>query len=52
MGADTIVAALDAATGQGTWKQPFASLATSAPVIAGQALYARTTDGRVVEFVR
>jgi hypothetical protein len=52
MGAGSMVAALDAATGQGTWKQPFASLATSAPIIAGQALYARTTDGRVIQFAR
>jgi outer membrane protein assembly factor BamB len=50
MGADTAVAALDATTGHDTWKQSVASLATAAPVIAGQSLYVRTTDGRVLGF--
>ncbi|HEY3229335.1 MAG TPA: PQQ-binding-like beta-propeller repeat protein [Roseiflexaceae bacterium] len=50
MGADTAVSALDATTGRGTWKQSVASLATAAPVIAGQSLYVRTTDGRVLGF--
>jgi outer membrane protein assembly factor BamB len=52
MGADTAVAALDATTGHGTWKQLVASLATTAPVIAGRSLYVRTTDGRVLGFGR
>ncbi|MFL5806242.1 MAG: PQQ-binding-like beta-propeller repeat protein [Roseiflexaceae bacterium] len=52
MGADTAVAALDAITGRDTWKQPVASLATAAPVIAGRSLYVRTTDGRVIGFGR
>jgi outer membrane protein assembly factor BamB len=50
MGANTAVAALDTSTGRNTWKQLVASLATTAPVIAGHSLYVRTTDGRVLGF--
>jgi outer membrane protein assembly factor BamB len=50
MGQDTAVAALDATTGRNTWKYAVASLATAAPVIAGQSLYVRTIDGRVLGF--
>ncbi len=50
MGPDTAIAALDVASGRSTWTLPVASLATTAPVIAGQALYVRTTDGRVLGF--
>jgi outer membrane protein assembly factor BamB len=39
---------LDAETGKPVWTQPIKALASAAPVIAGQALYVRTTDGRVV----
>jgi outer membrane protein assembly factor BamB len=52
MGRDTAIMALDAATGRDAWKQPVASLSTAAPVIAGQSLYVRTTDGRVLGFER
>jgi outer membrane protein assembly factor BamB len=52
MGAGTAVAALDAGTGRDTWKHSVASLSTAAPVIAGQSLYVRTTDGRVLGFGR
>jgi outer membrane protein assembly factor BamB len=50
LGPDTAITVLDIATGRSTWQQPVASLATTAPVIAGQALYVRTTDGRVLGF--
>jgi outer membrane protein assembly factor BamB len=49
-GADTAIVALDMASGQSAWNQPVASLATSAPVIAGKTIYVRTGDGRVLSF--
>jgi len=49
-GADTAIVALDAANGQSAWSQQVASLATSAPVIAGKTIYVRTGDGRVLSF--
>jgi outer membrane protein assembly factor BamB len=49
-GADTAIVALDVASGQSAWDQPVASLATSAPVIAGKTIYVRTGDGRVLGF--
>ena len=49
-GADTAIVALDAVSGQSAWDQPVASLATSAPVIAGKTIYVRTGDGRVLSF--
>jgi outer membrane protein assembly factor BamB len=52
LGTGTAVAALDANTGRDTWKQVISSLAKTAPVIAGQSLYLRTTDGRVLGFGR
>ena len=52
LGASTAVAALDVGTGRDTWKQAIGSLAKTAPVIAGQSLYVRTTDGRVLGFGR
>jgi len=52
MGVSTTLSALDAGTGRNTWMLPVKSLATTAPVIAGQSLYARTTDGRVLGFWR
>ncbi len=52
MGANTAVAALDAITGRDVWRRSVAALAEAAPVIAGQALYVRTTDGRVLGFGR
>jgi outer membrane protein assembly factor BamB len=52
LGAGTAVSALDANTGHDTWKQGVGSLAKAAPVIAGQSLYVRTTDGRVLGFGR
>ncbi len=39
---------LDVQTGKPILTQPVARLAAAAPVIAGQTLYVRTTDGRVV----
>jgi outer membrane protein assembly factor BamB len=50
MGASTILAAIDASSGQNAWTLPVKALSTSAPVIAGQSLYVRTTDGRVLGF--
>jgi outer membrane protein assembly factor BamB len=50
MGAGTALSALDAGTGRNTWTLPVKSLATTPPVIAGQSLYVRTTDGRVLGF--
>jgi outer membrane protein assembly factor BamB len=50
MGASTSLSALDASTGRNTWTLPVKSLAATAPVIAGQSLYVRTTDGRVLGF--
>jgi outer membrane protein assembly factor BamB len=50
MGANTAVAVLDATTGRDTWRRPVAALAEAAPVIAGQSLYVRTMDGRVLGF--
>jgi outer membrane protein assembly factor BamB len=50
MGAGTSLQALDAGTGRRTWTLPVESLATMPPVIAGQSLYVRTTDGRVLGF--
>jgi outer membrane protein assembly factor BamB len=49
-GVSTSLLALDAGTGHSTWTLPVKSLATTAPVIAGQSLYVRTTDGRVLGF--
>lgn len=51
MGADARVEALDVATGQSAWSQPVQKLATTAPIVAGRAVYVRTTDGQVVELV-
>jgi outer membrane protein assembly factor BamB len=50
MGVDTAISALDATTGRNTWTMAVKSLATTPPVIAGQSLYVRTTDGRVLGF--
>jgi outer membrane protein assembly factor BamB len=50
LGASTSLSALDAGTGRNTWTLAVKSLATTAPVIAGQSLYVRTTDGRVLGF--
>jgi outer membrane protein assembly factor BamB len=47
-GADSRVVALDAVSGTSVWKQPVRSLATTAPVIAGGAVYVRMDDGRVL----
>lgn len=49
-GASTSLSALDAGTGLSTWTLPVKSLASTAPVIAGQSLYVRTTDGRILGF--
>lgn len=46
--ANTAVEALDSATGKSVWKQPVRSLASTAPVIAGGAIYVRMEDGRVL----
>jgi outer membrane protein assembly factor BamB len=49
-GADSAVVALDAASGQSSWRQTVGSLSTNAPVIAGKTIYVRTGDGRVLGF--
>jgi outer membrane protein assembly factor BamB len=49
-GASTSLSALDAGTGLSTWTLPVKSLSSTAPVIAGQSLYVRTTDGRILGF--
>lgn len=51
MGAGASVAALDMATGAAVWSQAVPRLATTAPIIAGRAIYVRTTDGRVIELL-
>lgn len=51
MGAGASVVALDMTTGANVWSQPVPRLATTAPVIAGRAIYVRTTDGRVIELL-
>lgn len=51
MGASAAVEAIDIATGASIWSQPVPRLATTAPVIAGRAIYVRTTDGRVIELL-
>lgn len=48
MGGATAVVALDSGSGRELWKQPLRSLATTAPVIAGGAIYVRMEDGRVL----
>lgn len=50
MGAATALTILDVATGQNTHNLPVQLLGTSAPVIAGNALYVRAADGRVLGF--
>ncbi|HMO59095.1 MAG TPA: PQQ-binding-like beta-propeller repeat protein [Roseiflexaceae bacterium] len=45
---NTELVALDIATGASIWAQPLRSLAPTAPIIAGQTVYVRTTDGQVV----
>ena len=49
-GPDSALQALDAATGKHNWRMTFPNLSTAAPVIAGQTIYVRTTDGRVMSF--
>ncbi len=44
----TGLSVLDVATGKEVWNQRVTALASAAPVIAGQTLYLRTTDGRVL----
>ncbi len=51
MGASAAVEAIDITTGASIWSQPVPRLATTAPVIAGRAIYVRTTDGRVIELL-
>lgn len=50
MGPGTAVAALDGHSGKSLWQLPVPKLSTAAPVIAGQTVYVRTTDGRVLGF--
>jgi outer membrane protein assembly factor BamB len=50
MQASTQLIALDATTGTNIWQQPVEKLATTAPVIAGRAMYIRTLDGRILAF--
>ncbi len=51
MGTNASVAALDMATGESVWSQTVPRLATTAPIIAGRAIYVRTTDGKVIELL-
>jgi outer membrane protein assembly factor BamB len=44
----TSIVVLDATTGDRVQQQAYPTLTTAAPVIAGQTLYVRTTDGRIV----
>jgi outer membrane protein assembly factor BamB len=48
--ANTTVHALERESGSSTWKQTVTKLATTAPIVAGRAIYVRTTDGRIVAF--
>jgi outer membrane protein assembly factor BamB len=50
MGANTAINALATDTGASVWRKPTSKLSTSAPVIAGQTMYIRATDGRVFAF--
>jgi outer membrane protein assembly factor BamB len=50
MGGNTTLTALDAASGKNAWQQAVQKLSTTAPVIAGRAIYVRTTDGRILAF--
>lgn len=42
--------ALDASSGKAIWNQKVPNLVGASPVIAGNTLYLRTTDGRVIAF--
>ena len=44
----TAVSALEIATGKQIWTQSVPALSNASPVIAGQTVYLRTTDGRVL----
>lgn len=44
----TAVTALDVATGKQVWSQSVPTLSNASPIIAGQTVYLRTTDGRVL----
>ncbi|MFO7170812.1 MAG: PQQ-binding-like beta-propeller repeat protein, partial [Chloroflexota bacterium] len=48
IGADSAVLALNASSGESMWEQRIRSLASTAPIIAGGALYVRMEDGRVL----
>lgn len=48
--ANTTINALDAVSGVSAWQQPVHKLATTAPVVAGRAIYVRTLDGRILAF--
>jgi outer membrane protein assembly factor BamB len=48
IGASSAVLALDARSGEHMWRQPVRSLAATAPVVAGGAIYVRMEDGRVL----
>jgi outer membrane protein assembly factor BamB len=50
MSANAALTILDSASGKRSWSQPVTQLDTTAPVIAGAAVYVRTTDGRVLAF--
>jgi outer membrane protein assembly factor BamB len=50
MGAATKIEALDTTSGERVWSTDVASLAPTAPVIAGRAIYVRQSDGQVVSF--
>ncbi|MBC8077925.1 MAG: PQQ-binding-like beta-propeller repeat protein, partial [Chloroflexales bacterium] len=51
-GADSAVEARNIADGSVTWKQTVGRLANTAPVIAGNTVYVRTTKGSVIGFWR
>jgi outer membrane protein assembly factor BamB len=51
-GADSAVVAHSVADGSVTWKQTVGQLANTAPVIAGNTVYVRTTKGSVIGFWR
>lgn len=52
MGPASALTVLSTETGDYSWRMPVENLASTAPIISGQTIYLRTTDGRVVGYWR
>ena len=50
MGANTILTALDSASGTAVWQLAYGKLARSGPIVVNNSLYTRMEDGRVLAF--